>query len=461
MNKAKQILKKVIAMRVPAVFWIITIAILIRMAFFISLQPWKQEVVHKTILVSDARGYERLARSILDEGSFEQFQGFRTPGYPLFIAMIYMISSGAVWLVILIQIMLSSCCVYLVYKIASVYFSHKVAVIAGLLASLDIFQALYAVTIGSDILFLFLFLISVKFLIDSIRANNLKLLNFSALFAGLATLVRPVSYIFPLLVALYVLIFSKIKINRRVIFSLVYFIVLWTVLSPWILHNYFTYGTAKLTSQAGTNLLFCNVAATEAYRTGKPLEQVISELKTEAKRKKSDTVHNNPFVNEKNYKIIARKYIRENFVLYCRRHIMGIINMYSSVVTHHFAVIFSFGSGRVSITQDEGPNIFKRFADFIRYKPFIEKLFSIIPATYLALNYLLAFAGSLILLLKKDRFAILLIMIVLYFSLITGVIGNARLRVPIVPFINISAAFGLVFLLSKMKDWADKKNSMQ
>lgn len=72
-----------------ALVLIILAALGIRTILFVSLRPWDDNVVERRVLTDDARSYHFLASSIVETGTFEQFDsGFylRTPGYPLLIA---------------------------------------------------------------------------------------------------------------------------------------------------------------------------------------------------------------------------------------------------------------------------------------------------------------------------------------------------------------------------------------
>ena len=106
---------------------IILLAFVIRMVFFVSLQPWDNVVTNNIVSVGDARGYHQLALSLLDNKSFENFGAFRTPGYPVFVAMIYSITWRSVWFVLLVQILLNVVSVVIIFRIAQSIFSRTVA----------------------------------------------------------------------------------------------------------------------------------------------------------------------------------------------------------------------------------------------------------------------------------------------------------------------------------------------
>ncbi len=439
---------------------IILIAFIIRIVFFVSLQPWENEVVNKTIIVTDAIGYNRLALSFLSNKSFEDFGGFRTPGYPLFIALLYSISSGSVWFILLIQILLSTISVLLVFKIANIIFSRKIAILSAFLFAIDIHQALYAVTLGTDTLFVFLFLASVFFLIKSLIKMNLLKLCLSGLILGISSMVRPVSYLFPFVVIFFILFISNLKIKEKLFSSALFGAIFLITISPWLFHNYSKYGEAKLTSQTGSNFLFCNVAATEAYKTGKSIVQVNKNFFNLALEQGIDTTNmlndtTNIYDSFKNSQIfynIAQNYIKDNFILYSERHLMGIVNMYAGLATRHIASIFHLKSTALNVPQFEGPNIFKRIIDFFHSKTLGELFIAFGLSIYLLINYLFALYAILILIKKNEKFVFLFVLIILYFSAITGVVGLARLKIPIMPYINILCAVGLVHYYDKIID---------
>jgi len=76
------------------------------------LQPWKTKVVENNIIVMDATEYHELALSFLSNKSFIEFGAFRTPGYPVFVALLYGMSSECVWFVLLIQLLLNVCTLF-------------------------------------------------------------------------------------------------------------------------------------------------------------------------------------------------------------------------------------------------------------------------------------------------------------------------------------------------------------
>jgi len=431
---------------------IILLAFVIRMGLFVSLQPWNKEVVSNTVLVNDASGYNQLALSLLSKKSFVDFDAFRTPGYPVFVAIIYSISFNSVWLVLLIQILLSVLSVLLVFKTASIMFSHKIALFSAFLFAIDIHQSLSAVALLTDTLFVFLFLASIYYLCKSIKGYNISLIFISALLLGISTLVRPISFLFPFVAVFFILVIRNLKLKRKFVYSLFYSVTFIIAISPWFIHNYSKFGEAKLSSISGSNLLFYNVAYTEVNKTGKSIQQIKKELNETAVKQGVDTTEINSFKNSKIYFTIAQQYIKDNFILYCKVHFMGIVNMYAGLDTEHIATIFHLKSKPLSIEQFGGPNIFVRIIDFFKSKTTGEIFIALGIGIYLLMNYLLAFYAIFHFIRKNYKYVFLFILIILYFSALTGVVGLARYRIPFMPFINILCAAGFFYFCDKMTD---------
>jgi 4-amino-4-deoxy-L-arabinose transferase-like glycosyltransferase len=429
---------------------IILIAFIIRMVFFVSLRPWNNEGVSKIKIDPDAIEYHQLALSLLSQKSFEGFDAFRTPGYPVFIALIYGISSDSLWCVLFIQILLSLISVVLVYKIAATIFSRKIALLSAFLFAIDISQAYYTVTLLTDTLFVFLFLVSVYYLCKSIKENSLLSICLSALFLGIATLVRPISFLFPFVTVIFIFVFCNLKIKMKLVYSLLFSIVFIAAISPWLLHNYSKHGEAKLSSISGYNLLFWNASYTEVYRTGKTIEEVQKNFNDLAIKQGIDTTKIQTFKNSQIYSNIAKQYIKNNFILYCKRHFMGIVNMYAGLGTSQIASILHLKSIPSTSATYGGPGIFTSIINFFRSKTKAQILLAVGLGCFLLINYLFSLHGIFLLIRGKEKFVFLFFLIILYFSVLTGVVGIDRYRIPFMPFINILCAVGLTHLYYKL-----------
>jgi 4-amino-4-deoxy-L-arabinose transferase-like glycosyltransferase len=437
---------------------IILLALIIRLGFFVSLRPWDKEVVDNKIVVFDAIGYNHLALSFLSNKSFEDFDALRTPGYPVFVALLFFISSGSIWFVLIIQILISLASVFLVFKIAEISFSKKVALLASLFFAIDILQVLYTVSLLTETIFIFLLLAAVFYLIKSIKENKYSTICLSAFFLGVATLVRPISIILPFVVIFFICVFSTLKIGHKLLFSSLYYIVFIVAISPWLLRNYGKYEELSLSSISGSNLLFSNVAYTEVYKTGKNLYQVQNALEDMAIKQGYDKKDLNSFKNSRICSNIAKQYIKDNFSICFKRYIIGISDMYLSLGKQSISPIFQIKSNSNNFDLIGGKSILKTVKEYFGGITLIEILIIVGMFFYLLMNYLFSLYGSFSKLFKqnnllvdrfsdylgsKDNYVILFILIILYFSVLTGTVGYSRFRLPFMPFINILCAVGI------------------
>jgi 4-amino-4-deoxy-L-arabinose transferase-like glycosyltransferase len=431
---------------------IILLAFVIRIVLFVSLKPWDNEVVKQSVIIGDALEYHPLALSLLSDKSFEGFNALRTPGYPLFIALIYSISSGSVWLVLLIQIFLSLISVALVYKIAATVFTRQIGLLSAFLFAIDITQAYWTIELYTETLFLFLFLVSIYYLCKSKKENSFLSICLSALFLGIATLVRPISFLFPFVAVIVILVLYNLKLKMRLVYSLLFCIIFIATISPWLLHNYSKYGEAKLSSISGFNLLLYNAAYTEVYKTGKTIEEVRKDFIDLAIKQGFDTTNKYSFKSSQIYSNVAKQYIKDNFILYCKRHIMGIVNMYAGLGMEKITSIFHLKSQSHSVDPFGGPGIFTRILIFFQGKTKAVIFIAFWLGFYLLINYIFSIYGIFLLIGEKEKFLFLFILIILYFSALTGVVGYDRYRIPFMPFINILCAVGLSHLYAKIVD---------
>ena len=98
--------------------------------------------------------------------------------------------------------------------------------------------------------------------------------------------------------------------------------------------------------------------------------------------------------------------------------------------------------------------------DFVRQKTPGELIIGFCMAGFLGIMYLLAIVG-LVVLFRERQWELLIIslMIIAYFSALTGVVGIARYKLPIVPFYSILSAQGGLFFLRGIANFSFTRSS--
>lgn len=413
--------------------FICLLSLLIRLSFFLALGPWNEEVIQNKILVGDSARYTGYAMSLLVDRSFSNIDPFMVPGYPVFLAIIYSFFGIKPWLILLLQILMDTGIVIIVYFIAKdVFQSKEIALISAFLYSINFLSAYYSIRLLTEILFTFLFTLSILFFIKGLKKNKVSAFALTGLFAALATLVRPIAQYSPA-VFFIVLILNGATIFQKSRNIAILLLVFGAVTSPWQLHNLQTYGyyglsttPGKVIGKAGTVLAKVNA---ENISRGAALEELVGN---------SLEGVTNPFKESEIYTKIAISYAVKNPLQYAKYFSKRIVMMYLGTARTGISGLFGIKAEPFPITEGMPLTAHKIIANFYNELP------SLILLTKQILEYLFFVIGLIIVWPKDKRiFALLLVLIICYFTALSGVLAYSRKRVPVAPFYLVISARGL------------------
>jgi len=428
------------------IYPIILIALIIRVIFLICFKPWLAAIESSQVLQSDALGYHNLALCILNGFSFCG-NTFRTPGYPIFLAVIYYIFGIHPWIALIFQIILNILSVYLVYRIGAALISEKAGLWAALFLAIDPHQSYHTLTLTTDTIFVTVFLTAVLFFLKAVYVN--KRIALSAVLCGIATLIRPIGLQFPFVLVFFMPIIKRLSFRRFFASSAVFIGIYAAVLLPWFIRNYQGFGHFSLSATSGY-ILYYNTIFTEGGIRGKSYALAEKEAAREPQLiGVSDK--NNPFDNDEIYMRIAIKYIKGHPYEYSIRHFKGILNMFFNLSTGSIVEIFHLEGHELK------PEFFKaskgikdQISGFFQYKSRYEVMIGFIIFIFLLISYMLALSGMIKLFKQRSYRPLLFILgIILYFTFLTGVSGLSRYKLPVSPFIYIGSGLGLSSLLKK------------
>ena len=177
------------------------ISLLLSMAvFYIRSAALPQNVDDETkfFYTSDSRDYFNVMKNFIEHRSLSTFpfslglppDGFRPPGYPMFLALLHYINADVRFYVI-IQNIISAFASVLVYLIGKKVFSKKAGFLAALLFVFESERLHTSNAIMSDALASFLFFISLAAFLHFYKNKKIIYLAASGIFLGLSTLTRP------------------------------------------------------------------------------------------------------------------------------------------------------------------------------------------------------------------------------------------------------------------------------
>ena len=237
-------------------------------------------LVHSDQIVTttgDAPSYLGPARMLAEHARFENVHGdeeyLRTPGYPLFIAAVYRVFGERNTAVLLVQVLLSACTVYLAYFLASRMWSSTVGLVAAVLTLLEPLQNATSATLLTETLAAFLLLAIATigyhaFTSDRLRPGVWALLGFAI---TVSTFVRPVTYYLPPCVLLLLLVWSRrrrfppVDLGKAVAAFLVPIVVL---CGAWQVRNHHEVGSWRFSGVEAKNMYIFRAAGVVAREDG-------------------------------------------------------------------------------------------------------------------------------------------------------------------------------------------------
>jgi 4-amino-4-deoxy-L-arabinose transferase-like glycosyltransferase len=431
-----------------ALVLIILAALGIRSILLVSLGPWDNDVVERRVLIDDARSYHFLATSIVETGTFEKFDsGFylRTPGYPLFIAGVYLFAGRNPWVVLLLQIIIDSLTVLIIYWIARELGMRKRSrLIACALYAVSLVPAVCAVRLLSETLFTFLLMLTFLWFIRGLKREGTHWFIYCGLALGAATLVRPLalSLVFIFIGAL---IFSRLRIRTKALGTTALFFAFFVVILPWQVRNNSHFGRYALSNLAGTNLCRCNVALTKAYDEEISLADARAALEGTALAGVTD-----PFERSDIYCDIAVGYIKKNTVVFAKYHVKGCVQTFVTTARGGLLDI----TGRPAASRNDMPlsaGFLPRTLERLEHSK-DEYFIAPVLATGQVIVYAMAILGLYLMLRAKQRlYAVLFILTIAYFTLTPGVFSLCRFRIPVIPLLMITAAYGISFSIDRVR----------
>jgi 4-amino-4-deoxy-L-arabinose transferase-like glycosyltransferase len=207
----------------------------------------------------DGIGYNQLADGLLAGRGYVNYwsepTAFRPPVYPIFLAGMYALTGHSFAVVRLVQAVLDSITVLLVYGVARQLFGARVALLAGLgtaLYPLLIYETglLLPETLSYSLQFTAILLLMLM-----LRKDHLALPFLAGLLIGLTVLARPTATLWVPLVALWIVLPGVMRRAPAKLTSMLVGLTL--IFVPWILRNYLVFDTLIPISSNGAVNIWC------------------------------------------------------------------------------------------------------------------------------------------------------------------------------------------------------------
>ena len=368
---------------------------------------------------------------------------FRTPVFPLMIAMIYKVFGINNIAVVLVQIVISLLTVGLTYWLGRLLFSESEAWSGALLFSLSSAPAVYAVFIWSETLFTLLLLLNLLCLVFYQERKSAGWLAAAALLAGLMILCRPVAVLFPALIIVLIWLAEPQKWRKALVRGAAFLIACGLTLSPWILRNMVQLGTPTISTISSNYLLFYNAASLVADQEGISQAQAYKELETRVGVELAALP--GPIteaVQSKLYSDLGRRIILAHPFRFIFIHLKEDLNNFLPDVTDFLELmgVTQGAKGTLSVLNQYG--LIAAIDHYFAGKTWLIAFVS--PwIVLLGWIYLTDLSGIYTLIKRKHWFGLALLSLpVLYFMLMPGASSNPRFRVPVMPYLCLLGGVG-------------------
>ncbi len=410
----------------------------------------------------DSPGYMLLAQNLVEHGTFSFAGGapyyptnFRTPGYLLFLALIYLVFHSFIPAIFL-GALVSAFAAPLIYLIAREIFSDNLAFTAGILTAIEpmgLFLGVSILTEGIFTPFLFLFVFCfVKYLNTSKRSY----LWYSSALLGAATLVRPVMFYFWPIAIIFIILKTKNLEWRTVLKIVIMFVaIFFLVLSPWLIRNKISVNSWQITGLQGYVFFIDHYGAVLRYLgEAGPL----SDIQAKAYAIAGDKIFT--FGGSNKLFEVAINGIREHKFAYANIYAKSLISFF---IANGYKSLF------IDILGVPAKAPYIPFEFFLRFDfKSISKTFADMDFTGFLIYWgskvlwvaiFLSFLSSLIYLLFSRNYkiirteAIYIAVVIFYFALITGptAVGGGRTKAPINGLIFMFAIFGVYKLFEFLR----------
>jgi len=415
--------------------------------------------------IGDSREYIALAHNLVSSYTFSRDtvppfrpELFRTPGYPLLLTASLVIHRPSfIVQALLVQLLLSLITVWLTSRLALELGLRPVtSAFAALLVGLSPSLAFLSTKLISETLFTPMLLVCVL-LLNRYRLSGRALdLIGTGVCCGLLVLVRPIATFFPFVIALYILWLALgprfIAHRSALIAPLILLACASIVVAPWIIRNGTRTGRYIISTASEHNVYLYDAATVLAAEKGVTILQARDLMMAEAQAKFGPIDTNDEATMWQKLAAVARPHLLQKPALAAPIWLFGVAADFLNPISVGPLLIHSGASpatGSANLLQSSlallvKGKITQAFTTAWRVRVGGAPLFILVVLACAALfNLILIWFGFASLFLPRTRRLLWLLLPILYFTFLTGTVGDARFRAPIEPLLCLFAAVAL------------------
>ncbi len=442
--------------------WWVTILIAVSflsaaLSFFVIYDLSVKNEFRFPSLTGDSNHYRILAENLISKQAFDRFpdsyspEDFRTPGYPLFLALLFLITGSWVFSAFLQSLIMASIPI-LTYFLGEKIFNARVGLVAGFIVALDPLRHFFSSLTLSDApftaLLLAVFVLFFYAIHDSVNPGRKMFM--AGLVLGFAVLVRPIGQFLPIFFILFWFVQKRWEIRLNLKPAIIFLAGFLIVVGAWSIRNQVTFGTWEIASVSNYNIAYY-AELFEQERTGVSLNEQQEKLASELGYSDREVMRSMK-ANDINIRY-AKDVLFAHPFEYTYYHLVKTIPFFLNDGLRDTARL-------LGLNDEPLPN----FTGFLldgEFKKFFQTLgvggvnatLLIMGSGFMFIFLILAGYGALVGFKNREsRLAVIFFVgIIFYFALVTGPVSTARYRLPVMPFITILAVSGFISAFHKIR----------
>lgn len=411
-------------------------AVAVRVAYLLD---WSR-VPDFVIPMVDEKWHWLWANEIINESFWGESAYFRAPLYPYFLAFLSWITGGSILMSKILQVLLSGGTAWFIYRLAEKLFNQKAAILAGLIYAVYGVLVFYEGMFLIPILFLFFTVWGMYRIVEYRGSSSWKTWLLTGILFGLATISRPnILIVMPFLTLwLFFISDKKAAFLKRVSVPLYLIIGVILMILPVTVRNIVVVGEPILiSSQGGINLYLGNNTEADGLTMLMPevdLDESVSWQQFETVTKRAAQAEAGRSLSESELSSFwTGKAI--DFIFEHPGQFMGLLWKKSAYLVSGFE-------------NSDNIDIYRQ-----RRKSFLHKILVWAKPIYFPFGLLLPLTIVGIFVTRKDIKSLmpLYIFMLAYIPSIILFLVTARHRLPLIPFMIVIAAGGLVALWKSLR----------
>ena len=378
-------------------------------------------------------------------------QVFRTPGYPVFLALIKSLGMISPYWVVFWQELIYGASCFVFYHFAQKIFTKSVTRAGLIFLLLEPGGLATPKMVLSETLFLPFFLAGMLAIAYYLRDKNWRYLMLAGFLMGLGAFVRPAIVYFPLLVA-FVLLFCNLQNGKKYLHITLFLLVFVLSISPWLYRNYYYFGKVFMSGQQSSMLANYHVPIVWESAKGLPFWQghaLIKQQVNQAVASESENIQRSLTTVER-FTVEQRLAIEELSQYpfhYLKQWCFGILKTMNGANLLQLYHAYNYRSARLRFFAIKATDFSQKVYIFLLNQDYFY-IFEVLLRVLIG-GFALLGAGRIIT--AKNCFLWVVMLANFYFICTPGPMGYARFRFPVEVFWLFQAYIGYGWVFSYLR----------